>query len=337
MKKVSYWDCLKSGWSPLSGIGRRIYLLLVVLCVAQFAHSQCEPISSDVKSAGFQATVTSFTRNSVKIKLARIGDLPSLEVLGFDVRFDLQNVEFTCSTTVEILNQDTDGQVVENNFQVELGSRVNHTVSIKLLQDVCNLKTLTEEVIVIELKNVAFPNSGTSPGLESDGVGSSSATELDFTEGPSASRVDGTLDTEDLDGGLTTVVDIDIPFQQEGDTFGFALISHPTPTIGSHEEMSDDNFFMKALISHSSSTHLIPLEMKCYPNPAIGGKLTIDFGNSAIAKIEVLSADGKIVHQCEVNYQSALPLDLSFLPHGNYCLRMLTNENRSLVQKIILQ
>lgn len=72
-------------------------------------------------------------------------------------------------------------------------------------------------------------------------------------------------------------------------------------------------------------------EVSLFPVPT-NGNLTVEFGSLAIRTAEVFSLDGQRVAAAPVNGNSRVDLELSELAAGNYFLRLMTADGRSITR-----
>ncbi len=78
-------------------------------------------------------------------------------------------------------------------------------------------------------------------------------------------------------------------------------------------------------------------ELKIYPNPCKGEKITINFNTCQIAEIQLTNITGKQVLNKKFNFtESKKQLLLNNIPNGIYLLKVKSVDNKTVVKKFIL-
>ena len=78
-------------------------------------------------------------------------------------------------------------------------------------------------------------------------------------------------------------------------------------------------------------------ELKFYPNPCKGEKVTIDFNTHQIAEIQITNITGKQVFSKKFNFtESKKQLQLNNIPNGIYLLKVKSVDNKTVVKKFII-
>ena len=78
-------------------------------------------------------------------------------------------------------------------------------------------------------------------------------------------------------------------------------------------------------------------ELKVYPNPCKGEKITIDFNAHQIAEIQLTNITGKQVFSKKFHFaESKKQVPLNDIPNGMYLLKVKSVDNITVVNKFII-
>ncbi len=78
-------------------------------------------------------------------------------------------------------------------------------------------------------------------------------------------------------------------------------------------------------------------ELKVYPNPCKGEKVTIDFNTHQIAEIQLTNITGKQVFNKKFDFsESKKQVQLNDIPNGMYLLKVKSVDNKTVVKKFII-
>ena len=78
-------------------------------------------------------------------------------------------------------------------------------------------------------------------------------------------------------------------------------------------------------------------ELKIYPNPCKGDKVTVEFKSHQIAEIQLTNITGKQVFNKKFNFtENKIQLQLNDIPNGMYLLKVKSVDNKTVVKKFII-
>ena len=78
-------------------------------------------------------------------------------------------------------------------------------------------------------------------------------------------------------------------------------------------------------------------ELKIYPNPCKGDKVTVEFKSHQIAEIQLTNITGKQVFNKKFNFtENKIQLQLNDIPNGMYLLKVKSVDNKTVVKKFIV-
>jgi len=78
-------------------------------------------------------------------------------------------------------------------------------------------------------------------------------------------------------------------------------------------------------------------ELKIYPNPCKGDKVTIDFNTHQIAEIQLTNITGKQVFRKKFDFaENKKQVQLNDIPNGMYLLKVKSVDNKTVVKKFII-
>lgn len=79
------------------------------------------------------------------------------------------------------------------------------------------------------------------------------------------------------------------------------------------------------------------MELKIYPNPCKNEKLTLDFISHKIAEITLTNIIGKEVFLKKIKFpENKIQIQLTNIPNGIYFLKVITEENKVAVKKLMV-
>ncbi|MCF6356896.1 MAG: T9SS type A sorting domain-containing protein [Draconibacterium sp.] len=78
-------------------------------------------------------------------------------------------------------------------------------------------------------------------------------------------------------------------------------------------------------------------ELKIYPNPCKGDKVTIDFNTHQIVEIQLTNITGKLVFSKKFSFaENKKQIQLNDIPNGMYLLKVKSVNNKTVVKKFII-
>lgn len=106
--------------------------------------------------------------------------------------------------------------------------------------------------------------------------------------------------------------------------FSLSVLANGLPTFASNW----DSTFQKDEMEN---------ELKIYPNPCKQEKLTIEFNNQQIQEIRITNIAGKEVLVKKFQFpENKKQIQLNDISNGIYLLRVKTEENKTVVKKLIV-
>ena len=78
-------------------------------------------------------------------------------------------------------------------------------------------------------------------------------------------------------------------------------------------------------------------ELKIYPNPCKGEKITLELKSHQIAEIQLTNITGKQVFNKKFNFaENKKQIQLNNIPNGIYLLKVKSTDNKTVVKKFII-